>query len=87
VSLRNTKAELAKKTEELVDLQEEMAQFKETSKQREQHLKAKARAAIEERDKLAGVEVRCTFSARLTAEPPIVQTGFPCQADITIRSS
>lgn len=57
-SLRSAKVELQKKSDELVDVQEELATLKETSKEREKVLKAKYRAANDERERLAGMEVR-----------------------------
>lgn len=56
-ALRSAKIELQKRTEELSDVQEELAMFKESSKEREKALKAKYRAATEERERLASIQV------------------------------
>jgi len=53
-----------RKTDELADAQEELAAAKELSKEREKHLKSKLRAAIEERGRLASVEVSARFERR-----------------------
>lgn len=56
-ALRTAKTDLLKKNEELVDVQEELATLRESSKEREKVLKAKYRAATEEGERLAGIEV------------------------------
>lgn len=48
---------MVRKTEELTDLQDEMNAAKEASREREKALKAKYREAMDERARLASVDV------------------------------
>lgn len=57
VALKSAKSELAVKTEELGDLQEELANVKESSKEREKTLKQKLKEVTLEKDRLAGLKV------------------------------
>ena len=57
VALKAAKSELATKTEELGDAQEELANLKESSKEREKTLKQKLKEVTLEKDRLAGLEV------------------------------
>jgi len=61
VALKATKSELATKTEELGDAQEELSNLKESSKEREKALKQKLKEVTLEKDRLAGLEV-CNYS-------------------------
>ena len=65
LALKSTKAELALKTEELQDVQEELASLKETSKERERGLKAKLKEAQDESRRLASMEVGCSRRERV----------------------
>lgn len=56
-ALRTARNEVQGKIDELADLQEELATFRESSREREKALKAKHRAAVEEKDRLASIEV------------------------------
>jgi hypothetical protein len=62
-ALRNAKNELQRKSEELVDVQEELSGLKEISKEREKALKGKLRDATAERDRLIGIEVGSSYSS------------------------
>lgn len=57
-SLKATKADLAKKEQELVDVQEELSLLQDSSKEREKALKQKLKEVTLEKDRLAGLEVR-----------------------------
>jgi len=57
-AVRSAQSELQKKNDEFADVQEELSAFRESSKEREKALKAKYRAATEERERLASIEVR-----------------------------
>ena len=57
VALKAAKSELATKTEKLGDAQEELANLKESSKEREKTLKQKLKEVTLEKDRLAGLEV------------------------------
>ena len=65
-SLREIKSDLARKDEQLSDLQEEFVALREASKERERTLKAKVKEAVAERDRLVGVEVNLMNPARST---------------------
>lgn len=56
-ALKAAKSELATKTEELGDAQEELTNYKESSKEREKTLKQKLKEVTLEKDRLAGLEV------------------------------
>lgn len=67
-ALKTAKADLAKKTEELGDAQEELATLQESSKEREKALKQKLKDMTLEKDRLAGLEVsRRTLHCALLA--------------------
>lgn len=63
VALKAAKSDLATKTDDLGDLQEELTNFKESSKEREKTLKQKLKEVTLEKDRLAGLEVGRTVSS------------------------
>lgn len=56
-ALRAAKTEATKREDEVTDLKEELVALKQSSKEREEKWKVKAKEAIAERDRLADVEV------------------------------
>ena len=56
-ALRTAKTEATKREDEVTDLKEELVALKQSSKEREEKWKVKAKEAIAERDRLADVEV------------------------------